>query len=109
MLALFGSLLIECFAPQEKKKSERKYLNYSLCVIISAHVPLEKKKQSPRTKAMIDTQTQWIVGRIKQILWGRTLNMGCPFESQADLSHDQEQGEQTSESLCLWCLVHATL
>lgn len=35
--------------------------------------------------------------------------MGGVFESQADLPHDQEQGEQSSESLCLWGFVHAML
>lgn len=35
--------------------------------------------------------------------------MGGVFESQPDLPHDQEQGEQSSESLCLWRFVHAML
>lgn len=43
MLALFGSLLIECFATQEKKEMpKRKYLNYSLCIILPAHMSMEK-------------------------------------------------------------------
>lgn len=34
--------------------------------------------------------------------------MGGLFESQAD-PRDREQGDQTPESFCLWCLVHAML
>lgn len=40
-------MLIECFAPHEKEEMpKRKYLNYNLCVILSAHVSLVKNSLS---------------------------------------------------------------